>query len=370
MLPSDAVFTPRKMVVFFVIRKSARTCSYPSPPASLFSPSAAPVLRTAVFFPLFRRPACSAPPSQRHASIICSSRPHTAGCRSRSHSRIFDFFYRHACAVVPSIDAGPPCSAAAQGDGARVAGLIGIFHVVANVQITRRSSHRQTCRCAQLISSAAEALAGDVLDLLQPSLHRAARAAPSDAASFATPMKSRQQPQPQPLPPPRVPLQEDGTDGAEAQPGVVAFKRRTVVSHDGGTVTSAVADAATVSHSDGCSASASDVLDTAIIDSEPLTFHVSLTPLTKDRPSPSPFPTPLHPIGDGSSSPIPSPSPVALDVSSFVTVRISFTLMSGFGRVTLKPACARSAAVLVRSRSHAGSGVAVARRVAVFSGAG
>ena len=87
-------------------------------------------------------------------------------------------------------------------------------------------------------------------------------------------MKSRQQPEQ--LPPPRVPLQEDC---GEARPGVVAFKRRTVVTHDGGTVSSAVADAATVSHSNGCSetqSATSDLLDTAIIDSEPL--HVCFTP--------------------------------------------------------------------------------------------
>ncbi len=130
---------------------------------------------------------------------------------------------------------------------------------------------------AQLISSASEALASDVQDLLQPSLHKAAAVrAASDAVSFVTPMKSRQQPQQ--LPPPRVLLQEDASASGGTQPGVVAFKRRTVVTHDGGTVSSAVVDAAVsaaaaVSHSNsGCDAQSatSDLLDTAIIESEPL----------------------------------------------------------------------------------------------------
>ena len=103
----------------------------------------------------------------------------------------------------------------------------------------------------QLLSSAVEALANDVHDMLRPSLHLPARVAASDANASATPLKSTQQQQQRhhnthhilQLPPRTLPLHESSA-GEGGGGGAVAFKRRTVITHGGGIVTSVAGDGA------------------------------------------------------------------------------------------------------------------------------
>jgi hypothetical protein len=137
---------------------------------------------------------------------------------------------------------------------------------------------------SQLLSSAAEALANNVHDLLHPSLHLPARAAASDSNPAATPLKSRQQQQQQfclQIPARNLPQEEDHVGGgpAGARAGGVAFKRRTVVTHSGGIVTSAAASAAaiaaetgasTVESGHGMDSSGDALLDDAMVESERL----------------------------------------------------------------------------------------------------